>query len=56
MPFVSPETVQLVAGAFTVQLLFGESGAPEVSSAVTVYEVIAEPPLSTGAMNETTDD
>ena len=56
MPFVSPETVQLVAGAFTVQLMFGESGAPEMSSAVTVYEVIAEPPLSAGAVNEITED
>ena len=56
LPLVSPLTVQLVAGAFTVQLLFGESGAPDVSSAVTVYEVIAEPPLSAGAVNETTED
>jgi hypothetical protein len=56
VPFVKPVTVQLVAGAFTVQLAFGDSGLPEVSSAVTVYEVIAEPPLSSGAVNETTAD
>ena len=54
LPFVNPVTVQLVAGAFTVQLAFGDSGLPEVSRAVTTYEVIAEPPLSIGAMNETT--
>ena len=56
VPLVSPLTVQLVAGAFTVHDLFGESGLPEVSSAVTVYEVMAEPPLLSGAVNETTAD
>jgi hypothetical protein len=56
VPFVKPVTVQLVAGAFTVHVLFGDSGLPEVSRAVTVYEVIAEPPLSSGAVNETTAD
>jgi hypothetical protein len=54
VPFVNPVTVQLVAGAFTVQLLLGDSGLPEVSSAVTVYEVIAEPPSLSGAVKETT--
>jgi hypothetical protein len=56
VPFVSPLTVQLVAGAFTVHDLFGDSGLPDASSAVTVYEVIAEPPLFSGAVNETTAD
>ena len=56
VPFVSPVTVQLVAGALTVQVLFSESGLPEVSRAVTVYEVTAEPPLLSGAVNDTTAD
>lgn len=56
LPFVSPLTVQLVAGAFTVHDLFGDRGLPEVSRAVTVYEVMAEPPLFSGGVNETTAD
>jgi hypothetical protein len=56
VPFVSPVTVQLVVGALTVQVLFGDRGLPDVSSAVTVYKVIAEPPLFSGAVNETTAD
>jgi hypothetical protein len=56
VPFVSPVIVQLVVGALTVHVLFGDSGLPDASSAVTVYEVIAEPPLFCGAVNETTAD
>ena len=46
VPFVSPGTTHEVAGAFTVQVApFGE--------AVTVYEEIAGPPVTVGAVKET---
>lgn len=54
MPLVSPLTTQDVAGAVAVQVAIA---FPEASYAVTVYEVIAEPPLPAallaGAVNET---
>ena len=54
VPLVSPLTTQYVAGAFAVQVAIA---FPEASYAVTVYEVIAEPPLPAallvGAVNET---
>jgi hypothetical protein len=46
VPFVNPGTTHDVAGALTVQVaLFGE--------AVTVYEAIAGPPVTVGAVKET---
>ena len=54
VPLVSPVTTQDVAGAFAVQVAIA---FPDASYAVTVYEVIAEPPLPAtllaGAVNET---
>jgi len=49
VPLVNPETTQDVLGAATRHV------APP-GDAVTVYDVIGEPPLLVGAVNETTAD